>query len=292
MNTLARPKRTGLDYFPLDVSAGVDDEIELIEAEYGLEGFAIFVKLLQKIYKNGYYIEWTEKEQLQFSKRVNVDINCVNVIIMSFLKWELLDKTIFDEHKVLTSRGIQKRFLLAIDRRTTCEMIKEYLLLDKKDISAYKNLVIVCKTPFNVCNNPQREIERESKVKESKEKEKNSKTSSLVVPANEDFEKVRTYFENQYLTLTSNDVSDIQLCLQYGMSPDLINHAVSLAIQQEKKRASYALGICRKWLTSSIFTLEQLTAKSTRGKPGKSTTEDFAKALEEMKAEYGEDDTG
>jgi sulfite reductase alpha subunit-like flavoprotein len=167
---LARPRREGLDYFPLDVNAGIDDEIELVEAEYGLEGFAIFIKLLQKIYKTNYYIMWTEKEKLQFSKRVNVDINRVNVIIMSCLKWGLFNKILYDTYKILTSKGIQKRFLLAIDRRTSYQFYKEYLLLSDNEVNVYKNLIIVNITTDNADINPQIERERESKekVKESK----------------------------------------------------------------------------------------------------------------------------
>ena len=38
----------GINYFPLNVH--LDDKFELIEAEFGLKGFAIVVKLFQKIY--------------------------------------------------------------------------------------------------------------------------------------------------------------------------------------------------------------------------------------------------
>ena len=164
MNTLARPKKTGLEYFPLDVTAGMNDEVELIEAKYGLEGFAIFIKLLQAIYKNGYYINWTEKEQLLFIKRVNVTETLVNDVITTCLQWKLFDKQLFDEYQILTSHGIQQRFLFAIGRRTSVEMEEKYLLLSEKEVSATKTLVNVTKTQVNVDNNPQ------SKVKESKGK--------------------------------------------------------------------------------------------------------------------------
>ena len=48
---MARPSKIGLDYFPLDVT--VEDSIELLEAECGLSGFAILIKLWQKIYSQG-----------------------------------------------------------------------------------------------------------------------------------------------------------------------------------------------------------------------------------------------
>lgn len=167
---MARPKKEGLEYFPLDVNAGIDDEIELLEAEFGLEGFAIFIKLLQKIYKSSYYLMWTEKEKLQFSKRVNVDINRVNVIIMACLKWDLFNQNLYDNYQILTSRGIQKRFLIAIDRRTSYKFYSDYLLLDVNEVNACKNLVIVSKTVDNVDINPQIESKEKEKVKESKEK--------------------------------------------------------------------------------------------------------------------------
>ena len=44
---MARPLKDGVDYFPLDTV--LDTKFELIEAEYGLTGFAVVVKLLQKI---------------------------------------------------------------------------------------------------------------------------------------------------------------------------------------------------------------------------------------------------
>ena len=48
----------GISFFPLDVH--MDDGIALIEAEFGLTGFAVIVKLYQKIYGGlGYYCEWT-----------------------------------------------------------------------------------------------------------------------------------------------------------------------------------------------------------------------------------------
>jgi hypothetical protein len=219
---MARPKREGLDYFPLDVNAGIDDEIELVEAEYGLEGFAIFIKLLQKIYKTNYYIMWTEKEKLQFSKRVNVDINRVNVIIMSCLKWGLFNKSLYDTYKILTSKGIQKRFLLAIDRRTSYEFYREYLLLSENEVNAYKNLIIVNITADNADINLQIERERESKekVKESKGEDIKAQENADAVSAKEKvYVKVLEYFSKKSGVPTFRlKPKDIQVAEELGVS--------------------------------------------------------------------------
>lgn len=140
---MARPIKEGLEYFPLDCDIDQDDKITLIEAQHGLIGFGIAIKLLMKIYNNSYFYEWTEKEQLLFSKRVNVNINEVNVVINDLIKWGFFDKDLFEREKILTSSGIQKRYLAAVGRRQKVKIIKKYLLLDKETVNVCKNLVIV-----------------------------------------------------------------------------------------------------------------------------------------------------
>ena len=48
---MARPIKTGLDYFPMDVDT--DEKFELIEAKHEIVGFGIVIKLFQRIYKSG-----------------------------------------------------------------------------------------------------------------------------------------------------------------------------------------------------------------------------------------------
>ena len=56
---MARPLKEGLDYFSLDCY--MDSKMKLIQAEYGLKGFAIVVKLWQMIYpEQGSYSEWND----------------------------------------------------------------------------------------------------------------------------------------------------------------------------------------------------------------------------------------
>ena len=63
-----RQNKVGLDYFELDCQ--MEEKVRLIQAEYGLKGFAVFVKLLQKIYgERGYYCEWTQDSDLASCSR-------------------------------------------------------------------------------------------------------------------------------------------------------------------------------------------------------------------------------
>lgn len=221
---MARPQKNGLDYFPLDVDIDQDDKIALIEAQHGVIGFAIVIKLLMKIYKNSYFYEWTEKEQLLFSKRINVDINSINVVINDCIKWGLFDSKLLENKNILTSKGVQARYLEAVGRRTKVEIKKEYLLLDENIVNVYKNLVIVDINSNNeeVSDN----INPQSKVKESKEKKskgkerKEGKENTTVLPSlsfpTEAHKKIyyetsdttyRTWFIDTEITETDNKVT-------------------------------------------------------------------------------------
>ena len=184
---MARPIKEGLEYFPLDCDIDQDDKITLIEAQHGLIGFGIAIKLLMKIYNNSYFYEWTEKEQLLFSKRVNVNINEVNVVINDLVKWGFFDKDLFETEKILTSSGIQKRYLAAVGRRQKVKIIKKYLLLDKETVNVYKNLVIVDNNSSSEVVND--DIGTQSKVKKSKVKEskENNNNDNVVKSENNIF---------------------------------------------------------------------------------------------------------
>ena len=179
---MARPLKDGVDYFPLDTV--LDTKFELIEAEYGLTGFAVVVKLLQKIYReHGYYCEWTDEVALLFSKQVNEGCNVVSEIVSASVRRGIFDKDLFDKYHILTSNGIQKRYFEAVSRRTQINIIDEYLLVSDTQIgeNVNKTQVIAYKNPENVCNNPQSKGKK-SKVNKIKEEED---AASAVVAAYE-----------------------------------------------------------------------------------------------------------
>ncbi|ADU31000.1 DUF4373 domain-containing protein [Evansella cellulosilytica] len=177
---MARPTKEGLDYFPLNVDIEQDEKVALVEAEHGSLGFTVIIKLLMRIYKNSYFFEWGEKEQLLFTKVVNVDINSVNAIINDCIKWGFFNKELYAEYKILTSHGIQIRYLEATRRRSQVKVFKEYNLLSEKEVNDYNNIVFVDINSDNANNNPQSKG-KESKGNKSKENDsKEAKTSELI----------------------------------------------------------------------------------------------------------------
>lgn len=161
---MARPFKSGIDYFPLDVV--MDDKIKILEAEHGLIGFGIWVKLHQKVYSSNYWIEWDKKAKIIFSNEINVDINKVNDVINSCIEWNIFDKKVFDKYSVLTSSGIQKRYFKICEKRLRLAVINEYMLVEVPIIDK-QEIIIVDINSVNVSKSTQSKVKKiESKVEE------------------------------------------------------------------------------------------------------------------------------
>ena len=163
-------KNSGIPYFPLDCR--LDCKFELIEAEFGLNGFGIVVKLFQEIYGvQGYYLEWTNEVALLFARRAGLGGNVVSEIVSAAIKRGIFDQKLFEKYHILTSAGIQMRYFDAVSRRKQIEVTDEFLLVDCTEIC--KNVDIqrksVDKNAKNVCNSSQRK-EKEKREEERKEK--------------------------------------------------------------------------------------------------------------------------
>ena len=155
--------KSGIDYFPLDVT--LNAKFELIEAEFGLTGFGVVVHLLQEIYgKAGYYIEWTEEVALLFARKVGLGGSVVSEIIEASIRRGMFDKEKYDKYHVLTSKGIQERYFEAVSRRKTLEVDYNILLVDVAKI--LPNVYISAKNVNIFSKNA--DIERQSKVEKSR----------------------------------------------------------------------------------------------------------------------------
>ena len=119
---------SALQYFPFDVRS--DDAFELIEAEFGLRGFSVVVKLLQRIYGgDGYYCKWTEEVALRFARKIGSGGSVVSEIVAAAIKRGIFDLGAYEKYRILTSSEIQKRYFEAAGRRKSVTVKGEYLLL-------------------------------------------------------------------------------------------------------------------------------------------------------------------
>lgn len=275
---MARPQKIGLDYFPLDVDIDQDDKIQLIEARFGITGFGIIIKLFMKIYKEGYFYEWTEKEQLLFSKRINVDINLVNDVINECIKWDLFDSNIYEKYKILTSKGIQRRYLEATGRRKQVEIIKEYCLID---VSKYSNVVFVSINGVNVdintnSNKVNDNIGTQSKVKESKVKERKVVVNNDLPPLlqDENLKRLSKAYEDNGFGILYPNQAEVLLEFAEQYTTEWVIMALKKAANMGKRTLAYVKGILKGWQSDGQPNMEIGEAKS-RDQPTQSYFKPF-----------------
>ena len=186
----------GINYFPMGVNFMEENAMEVIEAKYGIKGPAIVLKLLCKIYKEGYFIRWDEEQCLIFANKAGREVQAEEVqgiIEILFIKG-ILDRNSYLENGILTSENIQKVWLEATKRRKrelselpylivktekengkpdtpsiTQEIQQPELFKGEKTPVNPKNVVHhVAVYAKNACNSGQSKV-KESKAKENKE---------------------------------------------------------------------------------------------------------------------------
>ena len=168
--------KIGIDSFLLDCRT--NDNISEIEAEYGVKGFAVVVRIWQKIYaEKGYYCEWIERSPLLFLSNwfggnSGVTVSLIKDIVSRCLNNGIFNAKMYEDYSILTSERIQQQYFDVVKRREGILVKKEYLLVSVAKIKgiAYESDVSVCRNQKNVCRNDTSKV-KESKGKESKIKE-------------------------------------------------------------------------------------------------------------------------
>ncbi len=204
---MARPLKDGVDYFPKNTDFYNDDKVKLLRVEFGAKGMYLLDYLLCEIYgKNGYFIKWDKSRCFLVSDGAGCGCSpeYISEFISGALRCSFFDERVFKVFGVLTSAGIQRRYLRMFGRREQITIIEEYWLLDMNDIndvpagvlnkvafkkvSAYKNPVSAYKNPDNVDNNSQNKV-KQNKVKQNKREGARESTSPPTLEQVEEFFK-------------------------------------------------------------------------------------------------------
>lgn len=195
--------KEAFDFFPLDVH--LSDKMELIEAEFGLIGFAVIVKLWMRIYgSRGYYCEFDEEVALMFSHKTGVGVNAVSEILNAAFKRGIFDRTLYEKYKILTSKGIQERCMKMCSRRKRFEVEKKYLL-----ISVPISLENVYIKGENVNISEENVyIFTQSKVKERKVKE--SKVNKIPAVPEDSKKQKHKYGKYNNVLLTEEEIKQLR----------------------------------------------------------------------------------
>ncbi|MFI8545277.1 Lin1244/Lin1753 domain-containing protein [Enterococcus casseliflavus] len=242
---MARPTKKGLDYFPLDVDFLSDLKIRRIIKACGKEAVHILVALLANIYRDeGYYVLWDDDLAFLVADEVGTKEGTVEELVRKAVQVKFFDKDIFDKYSVLTSKGIQNRYILATKERKKVELEFKYLLtneVNRSNISINER-----NNSVNQGNNQQ------SKVKESKEKEIKEDATAGESASLETFQKL-WLFPNVVQVEDLLNLVDI-----YG--DELVEAAIKLAGSKDvpKNRAiSFLTASLQEWADANVKTIDQ-----------------------------------
>jgi len=110
---MARPIKTGLDYFPHDTDASSDEKLQSLRALYRNDGYAFYFITLERIYRtpNGELDIKSEDERRILAKKIGITLKKLDTILKSCFKMNLFSEKIFSKNGVLTSKAIKRRFL-------------------------------------------------------------------------------------------------------------------------------------------------------------------------------------
>lgn len=181
---MARPTKTGLDYYPMDVGFLRDKKVRLLRSEFGASSVLFVLYVLGKVYEgDGYFLAWDKDELLLAADELRETPAYISEVLQGCLKRSIFDERVFQMFSILTSAGIQRRYLRGCEKRDGITIFSEYWLLNicsKSDVPAgvRAKLTLVSVTggnnevnsPGNSENspgNPQSKV-KESKVKESR----------------------------------------------------------------------------------------------------------------------------
>ena len=261
---MARPQKAGLEYFPLDVDIDSDERVEYVIAKHGFQAFGILIKLLMEIYRQGYYITWTERQRYVFSKRINVDSMYAETVVSVYINEGIFEKKLFDEYGILTSHGVQARYLQASGRRVEVEFIEEFFLLDRKKLPKTPKIsfskVSVCNNPsfciHNVDGNPDKSNiplaeTPQSKVKESNEEEEETPyippAESKLTEQEEETARIVSLFENNIHPLSGMIEQESLLGLLDEYGAVWLDEAIRWTVERHGNSVKYIQAILEQW---------------------------------------------
>ena len=176
---MARPLKTGLDYFPHDVDASSDERLEALTALHSNDGYSLYFRLLELIYKtaNGELNLSDERIRVILPRRLHLSRRRFERILADACSLGLFDKQKFFELKLLTSPGIRKRFLEVTKMR---ERWRDSKVNDLEEFSSEKT--------------PQGKPHKENPIKESKAESKAEREEHSLP---ESIETAKAFFREQ-----------------------------------------------------------------------------------------------
>lgn len=224
---MARPHKQGIDYFSLDVNFLRDDKVRRITLGCGTHSPLILLSLLCNIYRDkGYYMLWSDGMPLLIANELGLNEGVVIQVVKKAMQVGFFCQQLFDNHKILTSRGIQARFTEATYKRRGVSINPDYWVLD---VNNANNGVFDVHNPQSKSNQSKSNQSDESPLGAAiVDKFVDNTVEKPVEKSESDFSKVVNHFEQTLDTkVTPAALLGFRLYLTTGMEAALICHAIN-----------------------------------------------------------------
>jgi DnaD/phage-associated family protein len=167
----------------------------------------------------------------------------------------------YEKYRILTSKGIQERYVQATYKRTRIEMDTRYLLID---VSDRKNIILI--QVSDVKNSDTSNIDTsestQSKVKESKvyiqQQQKGTEQENEPLN-NNDFKKIVDIFNNNIHPITPMEAQVISDWIDI-VEADVIIEAIREAVKSGVRNIKYIEKILQSWHSNGLTTKEAVIA--------------------------------
>lgn len=221
---------------------------EEIEADYGLKGFAITIKLWQKVCgsADGYYLNWDDRVCALFAYKIHAGKALVQEILRTLLKEDFFNLDLYEKYGILTADWIQDKWLDYMSRRKNAKIQSEYLLVN-------------CAQNPKVVNNLSKIADKNNKIADKKDSTilnstilnlSNPKSKKPVGSAPAPSKPIcHKYGEYNHVRLTDEQYSKLVEDLGEIKVKDYIKKVDEYCEQSGKSYKNYSLTI-RNWINS------------------------------------------
>ena len=245
---MARPLKDGVDYFPKDTDFYGDDKVRLLRAEFQSKGMYLLDYLLCDLYgKNGYFIKWGKDKCYLVSDGAGCGCapNFVEEFVNRCVACSFFDERVYNVFGVLTSSGIQRRYIRLLDVNDKKDVPKG--ALDKLTFKSIKST----DNPDKSTDNPDKSTDNpQNKIEESKD----------IYMDEDTLREVAQSFEMTFGKTIGGLDRTIILELVQRYPKDLIIEAIRVAKANNAASAKYIRSILLRLEEQGITTMSQYMA--------------------------------
>lgn len=178
--------KTGIDFAGWDVTMFDNDpKIDKLLCSKGWIGFSVYFWLCMKAYgTEGYFYRWCYDDCASTARKMGSGISALTVqeTVDYCLQISLFDEGRFVKWKILTSKGIQRRFWCVLQKRRVKKVYREFWMLDDEECTGLVKVDLKCDS--HTANAHLHDANEHLQTAYGESKVKYSKDNNIIVETN------------------------------------------------------------------------------------------------------------